>query len=83
MPETSQTRTIDFDERKKELIKRTHITEIYNKQELYNIYINFRMQLKNLEQATESMKEELKELEPHFLKIKDEVEREKKSEKSV
>ena len=81
MPKKEQTSTIRFDDRKKELTKRTHVTEIFNKRELYNIYGNLSNQLENYEKAVEKIKEDLKELEPHFIKIKNEVEKEIEKEK--
>lgn len=76
MAEKTQKRIMSFDDGKKELTLRTEITEIYNKKEMYNVYINLSNQLRSLEQTMEQMKKDMKEIEPHFLKIKDEVEKE-------
>ena len=81
MPTKDQTHTVQFDERLKTLTRRTHITETFNSREVYNIYINLKRQIAEFEATLQEMKESLAELEPNFLRIKDEVENQIKKER--
>lgn len=83
MSEITQNRDINFDENTNKITVVKRVTEVYDKKEIYNIYHNLKQQLQQFEvqisqlQATiERLKKDLKELEPVYDKIKEDVEKE-------
>ncbi len=76
MPKRTTRKTLNFDEKTRQLVVKRQIQEIYNKQELYNIYKNLQQQLKQFETQVMRIKKDLIELEPHFRRIEEEVEKE-------
>lgn len=88
MVHKEQNHTMMYNDRLKELTIRTHTTEIFSKKEIYNVFVNLTKSLKQLEaqaaefnKSIEEVKVRLKELEPHFLVVKEEVEKEIANEK--
>ena len=80
MVKTDETGSVMFNERLKEITRRRHITETYTPKEIYNIYKNLLAQKDQFQKMADNIEKDRKELEPIFMQIKEEVEKEKKAE---
>lgn len=83
MVKVDRNHTMMFNDRLKELTIRSHITETLNAIDIYNAYSNLAGQLNQMKKSIKELEERVKELEPHFLAIKEEVEKGKKDDKQV
>ena len=85
MPIITNDKEINIDKVKKEITVIKTSKEIFNKKETYNAYKNLQNQLTHfiiqksqIEKTITNIQDDMKELQPFFLEIKDEVELEMK-----
>ena len=85
MPIITNDKEINIDKVKKEITVIKTSKEIFNKKETYNAYKNLQNQLtqfiiqkSQIEKTITNIQDDMKELQPFFLEIKDEVELEMK-----
>ena len=81
MPTITNDKNISVDKVKKEITVTKTTTEIFNKKEAYNAYKNLQNQLTQfiiqktqIEKTIKNIQDDMKELRPFFIEIKDEVE---------